>query len=71
MAVYDTSKIKDPSYLFSQTPPNFVKDKYYLKMIQMKIDSECPYRPNRKWIEEEKEAGTEMYEPIEVGIQSL
>ena len=71
MAVYDTSKIKDPSYLFSQTPPNFVKDNYYLKMIQMKIDSEWPYRPNRKWIEEEKEAGTELYEPLEVVIQSV
>ena len=55
MAVYDTSKIKDPSYLFSQTPPNFVEPNYYLKSLQMKVDADWPYRPNRKWIEEEKE----------------
>ena len=71
MAVYDTSKIKDPSYLFSQTPPNFVEPNYYLKSLQMKVDADWPYRPNRKWIEEEKEAGTELYEPLEVVIQSV
>ena len=71
MAVYDTSKIKDPSYLFSQTPPNFIKENYYLDSLQMKVDADWPYRPNRKWIEEEKEAGTELYEPLEVVIQSV
>lgn len=71
MAVYDTSKMKDPSYLFSQTPPNFVEPNYYLKSLQMKVDADWPYRPNRKWIEEEKEAGTELYEPLEVVIQSV
>lgn len=71
MAVYDISKYKDESYLYSQTPPNFVKENYYLNTIQMKIDSEWPFRPNRKWIEEEKEAGTELYEPMEVVIQTV
>lgn len=67
----DSSKIKDPSYLFSQTPPNFVKENYYLDSLQMKVDADWPFRPNRKWIEEEKEAGTELYEPIETIIQSV
>ena len=67
----DSSRIKDTSYLFSQTPPNFVKENYYLDSLQMKVDADWPFRPNRKWIEEEKEAGTELYEPMEVVIQTV
>lgn len=71
MAVYDTSKMRDTSHLFSQTPPNFVKGNYYLDSLQMKVDADWPFRPNRKWIEEEKCAGTELYEPIEVVVQTV
>lgn len=71
MALYDTSKMRDTSYLFSQTPPNFVEENYYLNILQMKVDAEWEYRPNHKWIEEEKEAGTEKYDPIEVVVQTV
>ena len=67
----NSSRIKDTSYLFSQTPPNFVKENYYLDSLQMKVDADWPFRPNRKWIEEEKEAGTELYEPMEVVVQTV
>ena len=33
----------------------FDKDNYYLNTLQMKIDADWPYRPNRKWVEEEYE----------------
>lgn len=69
--VIDSTNIKDPRNLFSQTPPDFVEDNYYIDSLQMKIDADWPYRPNRKWIEEEKIAGSEIYDPIEVVIQTV
>ena len=51
--ILDSTNIKDSRYLFSQTPSDFQNDNYYLNSLQMKIDADWPYRPNRKWVEEE------------------
>ena len=67
----DSTNIKDTRYLYSQTPPDFRKDNYYLNTLQMKIDADWPYRPNRKWVDEETEAGSETYIPLEVVIQTV
>lgn len=69
--ILDSTNIKDSRYLFSQTPPDFQTDNYYLNSIQMKIDADWPYRPNRKWVEEENVPGTEVYKPLEVVIQTV
>ena len=69
--IIDSTNLKDPRYLFSQTPPDFQTDNYYLNSIQMKIDADWPYRPNRKWIEEESMPGAEEYTPLEVVIQTI
>lgn len=69
--IIDSTNLKDPRYLFSQTPPDFQTDNYYLNSIQMKIDADWPYRPNRKWVEEENIPGTEEYVPLEVVIQTV
>lgn len=66
-----SSDIKDTRYLSSQTPPDFSEDNYYLKTLQLKIDADWPYRPNRKWVEEERDSGSEVYHPIEVVIQTI
>lgn len=71
MALYNSADIKDVRYLLSQTPPNFIEQNYYLNEMQMKVDADWPYRPNRKVIEEECEVGTEEYSPIEVVVQSV
>lgn len=67
----DSTNIKDTRELFSQTPPDFAEDNYYLKTLQMKIDADWPYRPNRKWVEEEEGPGIEKYNPLEVVIQTI
>ena len=67
----DSTNIKDVRFLYSQTPPDFHKDNYYLNTLQMKIDADWPYRPNRKWVEEETEAGSEKYIPLEVVVQTV
>ena len=66
-----SSDIKDPRCLFSQTPPDFTEKNYYLDSLQMKIDADWPYRPNRKWVEEEQGPGTENYKPLEVVVQTI
>lgn len=71
MPVYDSADIKDPRYLFSQTPPNFVEKNYYLNTLQMKVDADWPFRPNRKIVEQEGDPGTELYSPIEVVVQTV
>ena len=67
--ILDSTNIKDSRYLFSQTPPDFQNDNYYLNSLQMKIDADWPYRPNRKWVEEENIPGTEEYKPLEVTLE--
>ena len=37
--IMDNSNVKDPYYLITQTPPNLVKDNYYLHELQH----------NRRW----------------------
>ena len=69
--ILDSTNIKDSRYLFSQTPSDFQNDNYYLNSLQMKIDADWPYRPNRKWVEEEDIPGTEEYKPLEVVIQTV
>ena len=55
----------------SRTYKNMSKDNYYLKNLQEKINDEWKYRPNIVDIEEEKEFGSESYNPIEVKIQNV
>jgi hypothetical protein len=69
--IIDSTNIRDTRELYSQTPPDFSKHNYYLNTLQMKIDADWPYRPNRKWVEEELEAGSEVYKPLEVVIQTV
>lgn len=69
--IFDSTNLKNPRYLYSQTPPDFKNDNYYLNTLQMKIDADWPYRPNRKWVEEESNPGTEEYTPLEVVIQTV
>lgn len=69
--IFNSTNLKDPRYLFSQTPTDFREDNYYINSLQMKIDADWPYRPNRKWIEEENGPGTENYAPLEVVIQTI
>ena len=71
MPLYDISKNKDIAYLYSQTPPNFTQDNYYLNTIQMKVDADWSFRPNRKTIEEENTFGEEDYSELEVVVQSV
>ena len=37
--IMDNSNVKDPYYLITQTPPNLVKDNYYLHELQEKVDN--------------------------------
>lgn len=69
--IMDNSNVKDPYYLITQTPPNLVKDNYYLHELQEKVDADWEYRPNRVWIEKEDGIGVEKYSPIEVVIQTV
>ena len=69
--VVDTTNFTDPRFLISQTPPNFVKDNYYLYELQKKIDGQWQYRPNRADIEQETGIGTEEYFPLQVVVQSV
>ncbi len=69
--VFESTYIENCQYLLSQTPPNFVEENYYLKELQDKVDADWRFRPNRKWIEEEKVHGAEEYTPIEVVVQSV
>lgn len=71
MPLYDISKNKDIAHLYSQTPPNFTQDNYYLKTIQMKVDADWPFRPNRKTVEEENTFGEDDYSELEVVVQSV
>lgn len=72
MAVYDSTNIKDPFYILrSQTPPNMVKQDYFLHELQEKVLADWPYRPNRCVIEKEKDFGEENYFPLEVVLQSV
>ena len=36
--IVDTTDIVDTTYLLSQTPKNFVKDNYWLKELQDKVE---------------------------------
>lgn len=67
----DTTNIVDTTYLLSQTPKNLVKDNYWLKELQDKVDADWRLRPNRVDIEEETVPGEEEYLPLEVVIQSV
>lgn len=69
--IVDTTDIVDTTYLLSQTPKNFVKDNYWLKELQDKVDADWRFRPNRVDVEEEIAPGTEEYSPLEVVIQSV
>ena len=69
--IMDNSNVKDPYYLITQTPPNLVKDNYYLHELQEKVDADWEYRPNRVQIEKEDGIGVEKYSPIEVVIQTV
>ena len=69
--IMDNSNVKDPYYFITQTPPNLVKDNYYLHELQEKVDADWEYRPNRVWIEKEDGIGVEKYSPIEVVIQTV
>ena len=69
--VIDSGKFKNLSHLYSQTPPDFSQHNYYLNTLQKKVDADWPYRPNRKWVEEEDGVGTETYKPLEVVIQTV
>ena len=71
MAVYDSTNVKNTRTLLSQTPPNYVPENYYMKELQQKIDADWPYRPNRFDIEKEFVMGSEIYEPIQVVLQSV
>lgn len=50
---------------------NMSEDNYYLKSLQNKVNNEWKYRANIVDIEEEKEFGSNIYEPIEVKIQNV
>lgn len=71
MAVYDSTNVKNTRTLLSQTPPNYVPENYYMKELQQKINADWPYRPNRFDIEKEFVMGSEVYEPIQVVLQSV
>ena len=57
--------------ILSQTPKNYSKDNYFLKELQEKVNADWNYRPNRVDIEYESEWGQQVYEPIEVVVQSV
>ena len=67
----NTTNIADTRYLLSQTPPNYVKDNYYLHELQHKVDADWKYRPNRADIEQETGIGSEEYFPLQVVMQSV
>lgn len=67
----NTTNIADTRYLLSQTPPNYVKNNYYLHELQHKVDADWEYRPNRADIEQETGAGAEEYFPLQVVMQSV
>lgn len=69
--VVDTTNYVDSRYLLSQTPPNFVKDNYFLHELAEKVDAEWEYRPNRADIEQEESIGSEKFFPIQVVMQSV
>lgn len=69
--IIKSTDIKDTRYLSSQTPPDFSDKNYFLNYLQMKIDADWEYRPNRKWVEEEHEPGSEDYSPLEVVVQTI
>ena len=50
---------------------NMSVDNCYLKALQDKVNNEWKYRANIVDIEEEKEFGSNIYEPIEVKIQNV
>lgn len=57
--------------MLSQTPKNYVKDNYYLRTLQDKVDADWEYRPNRVDIEEESVRGSLEYVPMEAVVQSV
>ena len=57
--------------MLSQTPKNYVKDNYYLRTLQDKVDADWEYRPNRVDIEEESVRGSLEYVPMEAVVQSI
>ena len=57
--------------ILSQTPKNYNKDNYFLKELQDKVNDEWRYRPNRVDVEFEKEWGEQIWEPLEVVVQSV
>ena len=69
--IVDTTDIVDTTYLLSQTPKNLVKDNYWLRELQDKVDADWRFRPNRVDVEEEIAPGTEEFTPLEVVIQSV
>ena len=69
--IYDTSKLPQLNELLSQTPPNYVKENYWLRETQDKVDADWDYRPNRVMIEEEKKTGEDEFKPIEVVLQTV
>ena len=69
--VIDSTYTVDSRYLLSQTPPNIVKDNYFLYELQDKINADWDYRPNRAVIEQETGIGTEEFFSIEVVVQTV
>jgi hypothetical protein len=57
--------------ILSQTPKNYDKDNYFLKELQEKVSEDWRYRPNRVDVEFESEWGEQVYEPLEVVVQSV
>ena len=69
--VIKSTNIKDTRYLSSQTPPDFSNKNYFLNFLQMKIDADWEYRPNRKWVDIETTPGAEEYSPLDVVVQTI
>ena len=57
--------------MLSQTPKNYVKDNYYLRTLQDKVDADWEYRPNRVDREGESVRGSLEYVPMEAVVQSI
>jgi hypothetical protein len=69
--IIDTTNVIDSSMLLkAKLPKNMVKDNYYLDAIQEKINREWTYRYNVVDIGEEEISGSEIFNPIEVVIQT-
>lgn len=69
--IVKTTHNPNPYNILSQTPPNFVKDNYYLRTLQDKVEADWDYRYNRADIDFETIIGSNAYEDLEVVIQNI